>query len=65
MEGAVENVLLAGGKFVSIQLHRYRLSEQCDEKPQIGRGVEEEFNHRNLQDLSSLVKTWRYSVMYL
>lgn len=65
VEGAVENVLLAGGKIVSIQLHHYRLSEQCDEKPQIGRGVEKEFNHRDLQDLSGLVKRCRYSGMCL
>lgn len=63
VEGAVEDVLLAGGKLVSIQLHRYRLSQQRDEEPQIGGGVEKEFNHRDLQDLSGLVKRWRDSVM--
>lgn len=56
MEGAVEDVLLAGGKFVSIHLHRYGLSEQRDEEPQVGRCVEEEFDDRDLQDLSGLVK---------
>lgn len=56
VEGAVEDVLLAGGKLVSVQLHRYRLSQQRDEEPQIGGGVEKEFNHRDLQDLSGLVK---------
>lgn len=56
MEGAVEDVLLAGGKFVSIHLHRYGLSEQRDEEPQVGRRVQEEFDDRDLQDLSGLVK---------
>lgn len=56
VEGAVEDVLLAGGEFVSIHLHRYGLAEQRDEKPQVGCRVEEEFDDRNLQDLSGLVK---------
>ena len=60
----MQDVLLAGGEHVPVQLHGDGLPQQRDQEPQVGGRVQQELDDRDLQRLSQLKKGRKGSLRY-